>query len=219
MRQDEWSRRVVGAIAEAVRWHRKRRGMSAQQLADECARLGYAVPRSVLTNLENGRRETVSVPEWLVLAAALRVGPLLLVFPVGRFDEIEPLPDVTVSPWDAVKWAETGRMLGIDGGPFQEDAELIGQYRRHEEFVRTWEQSRTSGRQIRERLEMPNEWLVEHDAHPAEIRAELAEAKQREEHAALMVKQVRAALTRAGVHLPPLPPSLAAVVGELEDVT
>ncbi len=191
--------------------------MSAQQLADECERLGYPVARSVLTNLENGYRDSVSISEWLILAAALRVPPMLLVFPLGRYDQIEPLPDVQVAPWDAVTWAETGQIVGIDGGPFQEDSDLIAGYRRHEEFVRAWEQSGTRIRRISERLEKPGEWLEKYNAHPAEIRAELAEAEHRRRYAALVVKQVRAALTRAGVLLPSLPPSLAAALDEQED--
>lgn len=111
MRQDEWSRALVGGIAEAVRFHRKRRRMSAQQLADECERLGYPMPRSVLTNLENGRRETVSIAELLVLSAALRVPPVLLLFPLGRVAATEALPDMRTSTWGAVQWVMGDREL------------------------------------------------------------------------------------------------------------
>lgn len=216
MRQDEWARAVVRTVADAVRWHRKRRKMSAQQLANECERLGYPVRRSVLANLENNFRESVSIPEWLILSGALQVPPMLMLFPIGRAEEIEPLPDVQMSPWEAVKWAETGHIVGIDGGPFQEDSDLIAKYRCHEEYIRAWEQAGTHIRQIHERLEKPPEWLEKHDAHPTEIRTELAAAEHRRRYTALVVKQVRAELTQARVLLPPLPPSLAAALDEQE---
>ena len=70
---DDWPARVAATVAREVRRYREsqRPKMSAQQLADRTAELGAPIPRSVLANLESGRRETVSVAEILVLAAAL----------------------------------------------------------------------------------------------------------------------------------------------------
>ena len=79
--------------------------MSAQGLADKCGELGYPVPRSVIANLENDRRETITVPELLVIAAALGVPPLLLMFPVGEVAEMEVLPDIRVAPMQGFDWA------------------------------------------------------------------------------------------------------------------
>lgn len=75
--------------------------MSAQDLADETERLGHPIGRSVLANLENGRRPTLSVAELIVLAKALRVPPLLLLFPVGHVEEVELPPHGKVSTWFA----------------------------------------------------------------------------------------------------------------------
>ena len=63
-----------------------------QQLADRTAELGMPIPRSVLANLESGRRDTVSVAEVLVLAAALDVAPIELICPVGFDKQTEMLP-------------------------------------------------------------------------------------------------------------------------------
>ena len=57
--------------------------MSVQKLADVTDELGMPIPRSVLANLESGRRETVTVAEVLVLAAALDVAPIDLICPSG----------------------------------------------------------------------------------------------------------------------------------------
>jgi transcriptional regulator with XRE-family HTH domain len=87
-----------------MRHWREKRGLSAQQLSDRTADLGYPVPRSVITNLENDRRDTVSVAELLILAAALDVPPTILVTPVGRNESVEILPNLDLSSWRARGW-------------------------------------------------------------------------------------------------------------------
>jgi transcriptional regulator with XRE-family HTH domain len=83
--------------------------MSAQQLADRTAELGMPIPRSVLANLESGRRETVSLAEILVLAAALGVSPIELMCPVGFDEKTELLPGRIMDPREAMQWF-TGEM-------------------------------------------------------------------------------------------------------------
>ena len=127
--------------------------MSVQQLSAAVERFGVTIERPVLSNLENERRSTISVAEWLVLAAALQVPPLLLLFPVGRVDVVEPVPDFEVSPLIALHWAETGRFPAHtptrdDEWPptprpvepaADEDARLIERYRRHRELIGAWQ--------------------------------------------------------------------------------
>ena len=72
--------------------------MSVQKLADRTAELGMPIPRSVLANLESGRRDTVSVAEVLVLAAALDVAPVELICPVGFDKQMGMLPGRAVDP-------------------------------------------------------------------------------------------------------------------------
>jgi transcriptional regulator with XRE-family HTH domain len=91
-------------IAGEIRRYRHERGMSAQKLANECERLGFPIPRNVLANLEHGRREAVSVAELLVLAAALRIPPVLLVVPVARQESTEMLPGMETPTWHAALW-------------------------------------------------------------------------------------------------------------------
>ena len=78
--------------------------MSAQQLADRTAGLGAPIPRSVLANLESGRRTTVGAAEVAVLAAALDVAPIELIYPVGFEAETEILPGRRMDPLEAVRW-------------------------------------------------------------------------------------------------------------------
>lgn len=104
MTQPDWSTRLVSVIADQIKHFRQQRGLSAQQLAKECKDLGYPVPRSVIANLESGRRAAITLPELLVLAKALEVSPVLLVFPLGQADTVEVLPDRNVDTGRALKW-------------------------------------------------------------------------------------------------------------------
>lgn len=100
----DWPRRLSASIAAEVRRYRLERGMSTQQLADACAALGHPIARAVLSNLENGRRENVSIAELLVIAKALDIEPIFLMFPLGYEDTVEVLPGQTVATVDAVRW-------------------------------------------------------------------------------------------------------------------
>lgn len=96
--------RVGTSIAQEIRRHRLARGMSAQQLSDACAKLGASIPRTVISNIENGRRTNVSVAEVLVIARALGQPPGALVFPAGYVNEVEYLPEKKTDPLEAVDW-------------------------------------------------------------------------------------------------------------------
>lgn len=89
--------------------------MSAQQLSDACAEIGHPIARSVLANFESGRRPTVSVPELLVLAKALEVPPIALVFPVGYEEETEVLPGRVEHPVTGLRWASGEGFLPEEG--------------------------------------------------------------------------------------------------------
>lgn len=109
MKQDGWAERVTAVIAGEVRAQRERLKMSAQRLSDRCAELGYPIPRNTISNLENSRKEAVSVAELLTLAAALQMPPIALLCPVwGRpadgGDAVELLPGETLDRWAAMMW-------------------------------------------------------------------------------------------------------------------
>ncbi len=114
----DWPTRAAQLVAREVRRYREaqRPKMSTQKLADRTAELGMAIPRSVLANLESGRRETVSVSEVLVLAAALNVAPIELMCPVGFDKQTEMLPGRMMDPPDAMRWF-TGELKLELAGP------------------------------------------------------------------------------------------------------
>jgi transcriptional regulator with XRE-family HTH domain len=72
---------LVGA---RMRELRDGRGWSAQRLADELAQVGIKWDRSIVANLESGRRASVSVEELLALAYVFGVAPVHLLVPVDE---------------------------------------------------------------------------------------------------------------------------------------
>lgn len=110
----DWSAGLALAIAGEVRRHRQAQGLSAQQLADRCAAIGMPIQRSVLANLESGRRTTVTVAEVLVLAHALGVPPGVLMFPVGHKQQCEVLPGGYLEPDFAVDWLSGRAFISQD---------------------------------------------------------------------------------------------------------
>lgn len=69
---------IAAQVAANVRILRKRHRLSATAVADRTGELGFPVPRSVIANLETGRRDHVSVDELVVLAKVFEIDPVVL---------------------------------------------------------------------------------------------------------------------------------------------
>ena len=101
----EWEDHVMATVAGEVRRRRKELRWSAQDLADRCEEIGYPIPRNVIANMESGRRAVLPLVEVMVLAKALRMSPISLIYPVGYVDDIRQLPYQDPQPaWDALQW-------------------------------------------------------------------------------------------------------------------
>lgn len=99
--------------------------MSAQALADACAAFNFPIGRGTIAKLENGGRESIGVHELVVIAAALGVPPVDLLFPGAletrhlneRAEEV-PEPTVEYFPGDTIAGRTAWqRFVGPDGGP------------------------------------------------------------------------------------------------------
>jgi transcriptional regulator with XRE-family HTH domain len=101
MKQD-WVEGLHRRMATAIKTARASR--SARWLADETKRLGYPISRAAIANYESGRKKGLDVAEILVLAAALRVPPLSILFPELPDGTIELLPGLQTTSWDAAAW-------------------------------------------------------------------------------------------------------------------
>lgn len=219
MTQPEWSERVAVLVAEQVRRYRQARGLSAQQLADECAGLGLPIKRSVLANFESGRRTTITLAELLVLARALGVPPILLVFPLGRETTTEVLPEVERPTWAVAKWfageaafptaASSGKhdYLAGEHADVQTYFDTAGALMRHREHDRLVENLRWAlGRVPIIADAAANAENAEaksaHEERLVEARAVVAERER-------LVVEHRRKMWRSGVVPPPLDPALA----------
>ena len=77
---------------QRVRQVRERRGYSQVELAAEVNKLGVAMDRAVLANLEFGRRQSVTLEQAMGLAAALGVNPVDLLLPQDDEAEVAVAP-------------------------------------------------------------------------------------------------------------------------------
>jgi transcriptional regulator with XRE-family HTH domain len=102
--RDTWAGRVTGQVVDEVKRLREERKWSAQRLSDECKKLGLDLSRATISDLENHRRTHFGIPELLVMARALGVSPLRLLFRVGIEAEAEVLPGDVRSPFRSAQW-------------------------------------------------------------------------------------------------------------------
>lgn len=88
-----WSAGVMRRIAQSVKARREERGWRQLDLANRCTAPGsdvVIIPRGAIAKIEIGQRD-ISIPELIVLAEALEVPPILLLFPTDQA-EIEWMP-------------------------------------------------------------------------------------------------------------------------------
>ena len=103
--QAGWEATTTNRIGDRVRRLRAEQRMSAQALADECEQLGYPIPRSTIAKLERGNRSAVPVQEVAILARALDVPPVDLLFDIGAGDApVNVVPGESMTPAEAVEW-------------------------------------------------------------------------------------------------------------------
>ncbi|GAA4947190.1 hypothetical protein GCM10023205_03830 [Yinghuangia aomiensis] len=193
MSTSEWPAAFTLAVGQEIRRVRNARGLTADELSAACAALGAEVPSRALTNLETGRRGALPVTDLLVLARALKVAPISLLFPLGGEDEVEVLPGHNVAAWDAVAWF-TDEQVREDAAPISGPRAVIDRYRAHAAAVHT---ALVSLRIREDRRRQPGANMAYADAMLADdVRCLL---------------EMREAMLQDGLVPAPLPPRLAAV--------
>lgn len=98
----DWGEREAHRLAAKIQRLRGRR--SAQWLSDRTHQLGYRVSRAVISDLETGRRRYLTTAELSVIAAALDIAPVALLYPGPYNESIEALPNVEIPKRWAVQW-------------------------------------------------------------------------------------------------------------------
>ncbi|MGC4964638.1 helix-turn-helix transcriptional regulator [Streptomyces globisporus] len=90
-------------VARRVFELRKRKGLSAAEVGQKMKDVGFKWDRFTVSNLENGKRQNVTLTEWLALAYVLDVSPLHLLVPLTEVEyKVTPdraLPTARVRSW------------------------------------------------------------------------------------------------------------------------
>ncbi len=112
-----WEVQLVRDTGAAMR--RARGTKSARELSDETAELGRRISPTVIAKLDSGHRGAVlNVTELLVLAAALDIPPILLLFDGYPNGEVEYLPGRVATSQAAVEWfSGEAAIPGAEGLP------------------------------------------------------------------------------------------------------
>lgn len=209
----EWARQWAVTTGRCVRRWRTTRKLSGQKLADRCAELGLpGLTRAVITKLENGRKESVSTAELIVLAKALGVPPVMLMFPFGEQRMAEITPGEFIEPLAAAYW-----VAGVDPGSGPRAAERgtpLDLYIIHDQIAAAMLSQRRLWQDIQpppwkraiEVVEVVDETMPAHDRLAKEFWYNVT-----------LLRTTRDALSSQGFEPPPLPPILAKAVAEAEE--
>lgn len=123
----DWATHLAAAIGSQVARLRREAGLSAEDLSRRTHQLGYPLARSVIANLENGRRGVVGVADVYALAAALGVPPVSLLLPAPPDGGLEVVPGVDMPTYDAALWLTGTFPLPMTATPWDTTpAELAG---------------------------------------------------------------------------------------------
>lgn len=100
-------------IARAIKAARGPR--SAQWLADRTEELGYPISRAQIANYETGKKKNLDIAELTIIAAALDLSPMLLIYPGPYGEDVDVLPYETVSQYRATQWFSVDPSFEMDG--------------------------------------------------------------------------------------------------------
>lgn len=101
LQNESWPQATIERIFTNITAERKRQGLSANDLSQTCAEFGMPIARAVLSKMDNGLRNNISIPELLVIARALQVAPANLMFSPLSTEKVEYLPGELMDTMDA----------------------------------------------------------------------------------------------------------------------
>lgn len=114
----------VEAVAARVSELRKRKDMTAAEVGRRMTAIGIKWDRFTVANLESGKRQSVTLTEWLALARVLDVSPLHLLVPLEEV-EFNVTPEESVPASRARAWLRgTESLPGTDQRIFRSEVPL-----------------------------------------------------------------------------------------------
>jgi len=101
----QWELAMAGRFGDAVARRRRHLGLSAIQLWERTVKLGYPVTRIAISKIENNTRSgKLDMAEVLILACALEIPPVLLLYPDYPRGVVEFLPGRDIESERAARW-------------------------------------------------------------------------------------------------------------------
>lgn len=103
MQSKEWQEEIIANIGRAM--EKAREGKSDRWIAERTEKLGNPLSRTAVSEYRRGVRKSISVADWLTLAAALGIPPISLLLPELPDGNIDLLPVLReVNQLDALMW-------------------------------------------------------------------------------------------------------------------
>jgi transcriptional regulator with XRE-family HTH domain len=205
---------ITRLLGKRVAEHRKSIGMNQAQLGARMAELRPSWSRSTVVKLENDKRESLAVEDWLALAVVLGVPPIWLLADPRDGEPVTIAEGTEVDPWTALRWLTGTQPLTEPGGDAW--ASAYEPLRPLQHLARALEQYRM----IRQTLDL-RMVSAEGDAVAGvlSVHGDLAETRRTLE--ATEVAQLRAVADRLGqfralgLPVPPVPPDVRQRAAEL----
>ncbi|MCQ4084002.1 helix-turn-helix transcriptional regulator [Streptomyces sp. RB6PN25] len=131
---DQWPAAFTARVAREMREARRAAGLTMADVAQGCVDRGFESTEQTIKNLETGRRTSLTLAEFFVLADVLTIPPVCLLFPLGRAATVEVLPNREVSTWNALAWF-TGETPMEQPAPEGTPREVLDVFRIHGDLV------------------------------------------------------------------------------------
>ncbi|MEV0105566.1 helix-turn-helix domain-containing protein [Nocardia sp. NPDC050799] len=101
-----WDVELAERVGKAVKRLREQETpkLSAARLAERTEKCGYTMTKAQVSDLELGRKKTITVPELITLALALGVPPVQLLYPELPDGPVSIWPDTVCPSVEALQW-------------------------------------------------------------------------------------------------------------------
>lgn len=139
----DWQKGMTATVGVNVK--RLRGDRSHLWLQNETEKLGFRVSRSGISELETGKRSSISVAEWLILARALEIAPVVLLMPDYPDGETQYLPGHHAMGYEVADWITGQRTTNTNptkqnSAPLQTPTQLAALLAEREDLEQTeWE--------------------------------------------------------------------------------
>lgn len=202
---------AASQVAQNIERVRKARQMKQKDVSDRLREAGRPMLATVVSKVERGERR-IDVDDLVAFGRALRVPPLLLLYPLGEAEDVEVLKGQCVPTWAAIQWFIGEGRFPSERIPRGEVDQATGLPEWYEDPEEGWEEGAAPVTLWRQHSEQVAEWF-EVPARTRRLR--LHEEEDMNERVRLWagiekaILQTRATMRMRGLKPPLLPEELA----------